>query len=534
MLNLRAALWHNVAMHGLSTAHEPACAPSTADRSGAARRLLSRLKPRSLQSKGLVVFVALAVYSVLLGGYVMRQKDALLDRFTELRVMATTGDELGQFDADVLRVGNEALSSDDPANGLHRISEARAYLHAMWNQYADLTARVPEVPLALTRLDAVLKPLAEHPTRAGLVALRADLVREHASLSTLVNRMRQEEETLARNYRARSDHVAQVALLLAAGGVVLFGTIITLFFARLTNDVLALKDHARGIVDRARHEPLRVSRSDEVGELAEAVNHMSRDLDERDKLLEIERHKYFHREKMAAIGDLAAGIAHEIGNPISAIAGIATSMQDIQAERMCPQLGEACQPGLILAQTARLAAIAREISDFAAPADDEHQLLDLNELLRSTCRFVRYDRRFRRVALAMSLDSAIPAVRGAGDRLVQVVMNLLINAVDALEGIEGRAPAIRIATAASDGAVCLEVEDNGCGMDAHTLRRAFEAFFTTKPPGRGTGLGLALCHSIVAEHGGRIELESVPGEGTAVRVILPLEAQPPVTEALAS
>ncbi|MDA8107851.1 MAG: ATP-binding protein [Betaproteobacteria bacterium] len=522
-------------MHGFPMIREPASGRTPAAALPAAGRApLTRLKPLSLQSKGLIVFVLLAVYSLVLGGYVMLQKHALLDKFTDLRAMATTADELGQLDADILRVGNQALGSADPDRGVHRVAEARAYLHAMWNQYADLTARVPEVPLALTRLDGVLGPLAAQPSRAGLAALRADLVREHASLSTLVNRLRQGEEALARQYRARSDRVAQVALLLAAGGVVLFGTVITLFFARLTHDVLLLKNHARKIVEGDRHEPIPVSRSDEVGELMDAVNQMSQGLDERDKQLEIERHKYFYREKMAAIGDLAAGIAHEIGNPISAIAGIAAAMQEVQAAERCPQLDKTCQPGLILAQTARLSAIAREIADFASPAAAEHRLLDLNELLRNTCRFVRYDRRFRRVALAMSLDGTIPAVSGAGDRLVQVVMNLLINAVDALEGLQDRVPAIRIATSATESAACLAIEDNGCGMDANTLRHAFEPFFTTKPPGRGTGLGLALCNSILAEHGGRIELESVPGEGTAVRVFLPLGPHADATEVRAS
>jgi len=304
--------------------------------------------------------------------------------------------------------------------------------------------------------------------------------------------------------------------------VVTFGIIITLFFARLTNDLLLLKDHAKKIVKGDRRDLIPVSRYDELGELMGAVNRMSRELDERDKQLEIERHKYFHREKMAAIGDLATGIAHEIGNPISAIAGVAQSMQEMQAMEACPSPGERCQPALILGQTARLAAIAREIADFASPVLAEHQLLDLNDLIRSTCRFVRYDRRFRRVHLDMNLNKEVPAVSGVGDRLVQVIMNLLINAVDALEGLQDRLPRVGIATSVAGDEVRIAVADNGCGMSEHTLRRAFEPFFTTKQAGRGTGLGLALCYSIVEEHGGRIELESAPDEGTRVSVVLPL------------
>ena len=101
-------------------------------------------------------------------------------------------------------------------------------------------------------------------------------------------------------------------------------------------------------------------------------------------------------------------------------------------------------------------------------------------------------------------------------------MNLLINAVDALEGLQDRIPRISIATSVAENAVSMTVVDNGCGMDENTQRRAFEAFFTTKRPGRGTGLGLALCYSILKEHGGKIGLTSIPNEGTRVSIMLPL------------
>ena len=480
------------------------------------------LPRRSLRAKGLIVFVLVVSYSILLGGFVMYQKSILLRKFAELQEITNTAGELGRFDADVLYVGNVSIASSDRQYTVTEVSEARAHLRAMWNQYASLTASVPEVRLALGRLDAVLGTLVDRASNSSLAELRAQLVSEHASLTSLGNRLRTRRDALAEQYRLRSDSVAGIALLFGAGGVVTFGVIITLFFTRLTNDLLLLKDHAQRIVRGDRHALVRVSRHDELGELMGAVNRMSRELDERDKQLEIERHKYFHREKMAAIGDLATGIAHEIGNPISAIAGVAQSMQEMQAMAACPRPDERCQPALILGQTARLAAIAREIADFATPVLAEHQLLDLNDLIRSTCRFVRYDRRFRRVQLDMNLDREVPAVSGIGDRLVQVIMNLLINAVDALDGLQDRLPRVGIATSVVGDQIRMAVADNGCGMSEHTLRRAFEPYFTTKQAGRGTGLGLALCRSILEEHGGRIELESAPGQGTCVSVMLPL------------
>jgi two-component system, NtrC family, sensor kinase len=108
------------------------------------------------------------------------------------------------------------------------------------------------------------------------------------------------------------------------------------------------------------------------------------------------------------------------------------------------------------------------------------------------------------------------------DQLTQVIMNLLINAMDALEPVMDRPPNIAISTRVDGDRVRMTVEDNGPGMDKEVLERAFEAFFTTKPAGKGTGLGLSLCYSIMKNHGGSIEIESTPGRGTRVQVTFPI------------
>ncbi|MDE2134305.1 MAG: GHKL domain-containing protein [Alphaproteobacteria bacterium] len=486
---------------------------------------LSGLRQRSLRVKGRIIFALFVSYSILLGGFVMYQKGVLLREFADLQDITNTSSTLGQFDADAVLAGNVPIATGDPQYTGTEVSEARARLRAMWNQYASLTAGVPEVPLALGRLDAALRKLAAQPSESALTELRTQLISEHASLTSLGDRLRSRRDAMAEEYRQRSNSVAAIALLLGAGGLVTFGIILIVFFTRLTNDVLILKDYAKVIARRDRHEVIRTSRRDEVGELMDAINRMSRELDERDKQLEIEHRKYFYREKMAAIGDLATGIAHEIGNPISAIAGVATSMQEVQTAGGCPKPDCGCQPALILAQTARLAAIAREIADFAMPVPAERQLLNVNDVIQSTCVFLRYDRRFRGINLETNLNRGIPAVSVVHDRLVQVIMNLLINAVDALDGLQDRVPKVSITTSLVENQVCIAVADNGCGMDDKTLRHAFEAFFTTKRPGRGTGLGLSLCYSILEEHGGRIDLDSIPNQGTCVRVMLPLGSQ---------
>jgi two-component system, NtrC family, sensor kinase len=286
-----------------------------------------------------------------------------------------------------------------------------------------------------------------------------------------------------------------------------------------------LQGRALDIVKGFRGTPLPITRHDEVGQLTIAVNNMADTLDWREKELMLKRQKYFHQEKMAAIGALAAGVSHEIGNPIAAISGIAQEMLERRtaSEGSCkPGNCHDCRPDLIYTQTQRLAAITREISEFASPRAAEPEFLDLNAQLRSTSSLIRYDKRLQRVSLRLDLDSQLPAIYGVADQLTQLIMNLLINAMDAMEGVRGRTPTIVITTRADPERASLLIEDNGQGIEPETLSRVFEAFFTTKAAGKGTGLGLSLCYSIASKHGATIEIDSTPGAGTRVQLFFPL------------
>jgi two-component system NtrC family sensor kinase len=301
----------------------------------------------------------------------------------------------------------------------------------------------------------------------------------------------------------------------------LLGAIIGLFFTRLTKDLHTLKARAFDIIRGERNVLTPVTRNDEVGELMQAVNQMASALNEREKELVIARQKYFHQEKMAAVGALAAGVAHEIGNPIAAMSGV---LQEMVLEQSTGKrkMAEGSKLAMLQNHIHRLSAITREISEYAAPQPVERQLLDLNGLVRTTAGLMGYDKRMRRVNLRLNLDSQLPAIYGVADQLTQVIMNLLINAADALETTDGRAQEIILNTEVVGGNVRLTVADNGCGISKDTLSRVFEAFFTTKR--KGNGLGLSLCYSIVTGHGGTIEIDSTPGEGTKVQLILPLPA----------
>jgi two-component system sensor kinase FixL len=254
-----------------------------------------------------------------------------------------------------------------------------------------------------------------------------------------------------------------------------------------------------------------------------------RDLSERrraERQLEATRQSYFHREKMAAIGQLAAGIVHEVGNPVAAILGATRHLRNELGD------GEAQAPEaldtnleLIEQQADRLALMTREISDYARPRPVEKTVLDLNEVVRSTLKLLRYDARLQSLDLRIDLDTSIPALRASADQLTQVLLNLVLNAADAGRDVPAGEGFIEIATHPGRHCVTLSVRDNGTGMDPETLGRATSAYFSTKHPESGMGLGLALCEDIVNDHGGRLHIESVAGQGTTVLVELPFDEQ---------
>jgi len=238
--------------------------------------------------------------------------------------------------------------------------------------------------------------------------------------------------------------------------------------------------------------------------------------------LETTRQQFFHQDKMAAIGQLAAGILHEVGNPIAAIAGAVSAVQ--HSYTSADQDDELSRNiDLINEQILRLGKITREIADFSSPKPRERELLDLNELLRSTAGLLSYDRRFSSIGVQLQLDKNLPAIVGVADQLTQVFMNLLINAMDACATIDLEEDCIVIKSELEGNRVHVCVQDYGPGMSKEVLGHVMELFFTTKPVGKGSGLGLSLCDTIVREHGGEMSIESEEGKGAQVHVILPID-----------
>lgn len=229
-------------------------------------------------------------------------------------------------------------------------------------------------------------------------------------------------------------------------------------------------------------------------------------------------------EKLAAVGQLAAGVAHEINNPLAVISAYAEDLGDRLREEGAAALdGDGTLGGYLeqlQVQVQRCKGITTNLLDFARSGATALEPVDPVAVARQTMQLVSPRARRSGVSLRVAPEGDVPPVRATRDQLQQVFLNLIANALDAVEAMAGT-PEIVVTAAAGPGIVRLSVADNGPGMDPATLERAMEPFFTTKPPGRGTGLGLSTCYGIITGLGGRMHLDSKPGAGTAVAFELP-------------
>jgi signal transduction histidine kinase len=290
---------------------------------------------------------------------------------------------------------------------------------------------------------------------------------------------------------------------------------------------------------------------DEFDRTAEAFNRMAAEVSEhheqlQDRVLQaIDRSRKAERhlviaQRLAATGKLAAGIAHEINNPLGGMRNAVRSLArgDLDAGKTAEYL-DLVQDGL-----ARIEDTVKKVLLFT-PRTAQPRATDLVDVARKAVALARHRLERNGVRIEERYADAGP-VRLFGDpnELQQVALNLVINAGDAISekgGDDGPRPAgggvVRVGVATEGDAAILEVSDDGVGMTHEVLAQCFDFFFTTKPPGEGTGLGLAVVHNIVTNHGGRIDVSSEVGKGTTFRVVLPLESpspdEPPAAEGTA-
>ncbi len=321
-----------------------------------------------------------------------------------------------------------------------------------------------------------------------------------------------------------------------------------------------LESGARRISAGDLEQPIPVRSGDEFGELAEAFNAMTAALrnsrselrewartleqkvEQRTEQLRIAQAEAVRGEKLASVGLLASGIAHELNNPLTGVLTFSILLR----EKMADGSQDAEDLDLVIRETRRCASIIRRLLDFAREKPPEKKFADLNQIIADTVRLVERPAHLRDIAITLELDPALPQIWIDPDQIKQVVMNLLVNAQHAIDE-EG---SIIIRTrrlaqpeaprgASKSGALAgpmveFSISDTGCGIPKENFRKIFDPFFTTKKIGTGTGLGLSVSHGIIEAHGGTIDVESEVGKGSTFRVRLPLIGSPEVADSAIS
>jgi two-component system NtrC family sensor kinase len=297
---------------------------------------------------------------------------------------------------------------------------------------------------------------------------------------------------------------------------------------------------AAGDLDQA----IPVRSSDEFGKLAASFNTMTdalrmsraelqglartleQKVEERTQELRRAQAETMRGEKLASVGLLASGVAHELNNPLTGI----LTFSHLLRQKMPDKSADAEDMDLVIRETKRCAAIIKRLLDFAREKHPEKKFTDLNQVIDDTVRIVERPAHLRDIEIAVDLDRSLPPIWIDADQIKQVVMNMLVNAQHAVEEKGAITISTRRAQDPRAGAseqkpmVAISIVDTGCGIPEKNLKRIFDPFFTSKDVGKGTGLGLSVSHGIVEAHGGVIEVQSKVGEGSTFRVLLPLTA----------
>lgn len=263
--------------------------------------------------------------------------------------------------------------------------------------------------------------------------------------------------------------------------------------------------------------PVSITRAairDDDGEMAGEVLCVRNLTDERRVAEQLRQH-----EKLAALGSLVAGVAHELNNPLT---GISAFAQLLLEDALPPEQDESVR--LIKREADRAVAVIRDLLLFSRKTEAQLDEVDVNALVQLTVRLRTYTLRTESIGVTLELDPDAPRVVADEQRLQQVLLNLLVNAEYAMhDAVERR---LTLRTRREEDELVVEVTDTGAGMDLETQRHIFEPFYTTKPPGVGTGLGLSVSYGIVQAHGGGITVDSAPGCGTTFRITLPARRPP--------
>ncbi|TVQ81255.1 MAG: sensor histidine kinase, partial [Bradymonadales bacterium] len=309
----------------------------------------------------------------------------------------------------------------------------------------------------------------------------------------------------------RSSIVGGIVLVIALNLIILLG-------GRITRPLRQLNELMEKVGKGEFSGRIELRSKDEIGQLAKGFNRMLTDLGEREQEINRAKQKLIQSEKMSAFGQMSAGIAHEVKNPLAGILGYSQILKKKLEDR--PDL--IAHAEIIEKETLRCKEIVENLMKFARQEKSSMSKLDLNKAVQDSVRLVEHQITVSGIRIQQSYfgDGAPIFIDGNGNQLQQVMLNLMLNAQHAMAN-RGSLSVSTHVEAAKKRAVVL-ISDTGCGMTDEVKRRIFEPFYTTKEVGKGTGLGLSVSLGIIKDHKGLVEVDSEPGKGSTFKLYFPL------------
>jgi signal transduction histidine kinase len=487
----------------------------------------------SLRAKFILVIVSLQI--ALMGAVTIvverNQREAIIEQ-ARLRALSlgeslatlSEGYLLGYNFAKLEQVA-ERLTTHDP-DVFYTVAHLHDGIVAAYSGRDDLQGTSLDDPISLAALQAIA------PLTQEIVIPESKELGYDVAIPVIVAGSARKWGTIRLGFSLKRAygliHQTRRDLLLLSLGAIICGTSLAIVLAmRISQPIGHLVAAAQGLAKGAYGRPVQVNARDEIGYLAHAfeqmrtslLRHLESEADERRRLEESNRklreaqQQLIQSESMAAVGKVAARVAHEVNNPLAIIK---TAVRIIR-NQSAPDSPTTGSLQMIEDEISRIARIIQELLEFSRPTTPVQEWVQINAIIQSLEPLLEQDLREKQIALKNILESELPLVLISSDQLKQVVLNLVRNAADAMP--QGGELVIR--TAHQGQCVELSIADTGCGIPAEHREHIFDPFFTTKQRGKGMGLGLSVSYGIITAARGRIEVESEVGKGSLFRVGLP-------------
>jgi len=419
-----------------------------------------------------------------------------------------------------------------------KLAAARETLHKYRQQLLDNTA---DSRIGDSRREwCTAKAIEESLERITLANQDEDWLLDDVRIGKLANELQYLQELVAElpsylyeNIRAFNEEarlqyrrlivLSWITTAITATGFILF---VHLFYKWIFRPLRILIKGSRKVASGQFDYRIHLDTHDEMSELAAAMNDMTarfRDIrDDLDNQVQVRTKQVVRSEQLASVGFLAAGVAHEINNPLASIALCAESLEERMDETLPADEEQAKVVHnylkMIQREAFRCKGITEKLLDFSRLGDVQRQPADLRELVEGVIEMIGHLGRYHEKHLELAPGTAVSAAINAQE-LKQVVLNLIVNGLDSLD----TGGTVQVSIGQQQGQAVVSISDNGCGMTQEVLDHLFEPFFTRSRTGQGTGLGLSIAFRIIADHGGSIDATSNgPGQGSCFRIRLPL------------